>query len=105
MIGKEVVTMHKLSLALLTVSMASGAGILSAEPPAAPTGLKVLSSGVAPSVSGQWQQSGSMSVTRLNFTSTILGGQVLVTGGDSLGPTILASAEMYNPNTRRWSLI
>src|SRR5262249_44346616 len=54
-------------------------------------------------VSGVWQQAANMSVTRLNFTSTVLGDKVLVAGGDSLGPFIFPSAKIYEARVGTWS--
>jgi N-acetylneuraminic acid mutarotase len=56
---------------------------------------------------GSWSQTGSLNVPRYFHTSTLLAnGQVLVTGGcDSKNcATETASAEIYDPGTRTWSL-
>ncbi len=54
---------------------------------------------------GTFSSAGSMATTRAGYTATLLpDGQVLIAGGDSveanfeaLGPTLLASAELYLP--------
>ena len=53
--------------------------------------------------SGNWSNTGSMSVARYYHTATILAsGQVLVTGGAN-DTAILSSAELYNPSTGKWT--
>lgn len=58
----------------------------------------------------RWMLSGSLKVARHDHTATVLtDGRVLVTGGSNCrsncGPSdILASAELYDPSTGRWSL-
>jgi Kelch motif protein len=56
---------------------------------------------------GTFQKTGSMNVARVSHTATLLAnGQVLVAGGDNstLGSSPLASAELYNPATGKWTL-
>jgi N-terminal glycosyl-hydrolase-114-associated domain/Galactose oxidase, central domain/Kelch motif len=51
-----------------------------------------------------WASAGNMTTARANHTATLLNdGTVLVAGG-SIGATVLASAEIYNPNTNSWTL-
>ncbi len=55
---------------------------------------------------GTFQKTGSMNVSRVSHTATLLpNGQVLVAGGDNstLGGSPLASAELYNPATGKWT--
>ncbi len=53
---------------------------------------------------GQWSQTGSMSVARVYHLATLLSnGQVLVAGGQDSNGNALASAELYNPGTGKWS--
>jgi N-acetylneuraminic acid mutarotase len=57
--------------------------------------------------SGTWTLTGSMHVAREDSTATLLqSGQVLVVGGYNTTSTIniLASAELYNPATGKWTL-
>jgi hypothetical protein len=57
--------------------------------------------------SGNFQRTGGMNVARDSHTSTLLSnGQVLVAGGNNspFGAGYLASAELYNPATGRWTL-
>jgi hypothetical protein len=55
-----------------------------------------------------FNKTGSMNVARIGHSATLLAnGQVLVTGGwngSDLSPTVLASAELYDPATGKWSL-
>jgi N-acetylneuraminic acid mutarotase len=57
---------------------------------------------------GTWTTTGSMHAARIYETANLLGnGQVLVAGGYNTTPTainILASAELYNPATGKWTL-
>jgi N-acetylneuraminic acid mutarotase len=57
---------------------------------------------------GTWTTTGSLHEPRIYHTMTLLPtGQVLVAGGYNVSPTainILASAELYNPATGRWTL-
>jgi N-acetylneuraminic acid mutarotase len=58
-------------------------------------------------VKGTWTSTGSLHTARLYDTMTLLqSGQVLVTGGYNTTSTIniLASAELYNPATGKWTL-
>jgi hypothetical protein len=55
---------------------------------------------------GQFTQTGSMADPRSHFTATLLlNGRVLVVGGDSLTSTtgLLATAEIYDPGTGKWT--
>ncbi len=55
---------------------------------------------------GTFQKTGSMNVPRVSHTATLLpNGQVLVAGGDNstIGGSPLASAELYNPATGKWT--
>jgi hypothetical protein len=61
--------------------------------------------------SGTWSSAGAMNATRQYHTATLLtDGRVLATGGLATTPnpgsvtTWLASAEIYNPNTRQWTV-
>jgi N-acetylneuraminic acid mutarotase len=58
-------------------------------------------------VKDRWTSAGSMSETRIDHTATLLpSGKVLVAGGLVMpypGPS-LASAELYDPSTNRWSM-
>ena len=55
--------------------------------------------------SGNWTSVGSLNTPRSGHTATLLiDGQVLVAGGENSNGTILATAELYNPNTGEWSL-
>jgi N-acetylneuraminic acid mutarotase len=54
----------------------------------------------------RWKSAGTMATTRLDHTATLLrNGKVLVVGGldASFPSTTLASTELYDPNTNRWS--
>jgi N-acetylneuraminic acid mutarotase len=57
---------------------------------------------------GRWTATGQMSVARASHTATELSnGQVLVAGGESGqsdGDRVLASAEVYDPRTGRWTV-
>jgi hypothetical protein len=58
--------------------------------------------------SGKWTLTGAMVVPRTGHTATLLpNGQVLVAGGipsiDSIYPSPMANAELYNPATNRWT--
>ena len=53
-----------------------------------------------------WTQTGSLATARDNHTATLLGdtdGKVLVAGGYGQETGFLASAELYDPTTERWS--
>jgi hypothetical protein len=56
---------------------------------------------------GTWSTTGSMNVGRVTVAGLLQNGQVLVAGGYSysglVGYTLLASAELYNPSTGKWS--
>ena len=46
-----------------------------------------------------------MNIARGAFTATLLeNGEVLVTGGGDVNNNLLASAELYNPATGKWTL-
>jgi N-acetylneuraminic acid mutarotase len=56
---------------------------------------------------GKFTPTGSMHFARTQFTATLLpNGKVLVTGGlnSGISGTMLASAELYDPNTGTWSM-
>src|ERR1039458_4965958 len=56
--------------------------------------------------SGTWALTGSLNTARWNHTATLLpNGEVLVTGGWGASGTNdpLASAELYNPATGKWT--
>ena len=56
---------------------------------------------------GKWTSTGSMTIARFNHTATLLSnGKVLVAGGSCsyTSCTALASAELYNPATGKWTL-
>lgn len=56
--------------------------------------------------SDSWSDVGSMSLSRLDHTATLLAsGQVLITGGvnGSSSPKYPATAELYTPSTRSWT--
>jgi hypothetical protein len=58
--------------------------------------------------SGRWTATGSLAEARSAFTATLLGdGTVLVTGGRGAGgdDDSLASVELYDPSTGRWTAI
>ena len=55
--------------------------------------------------SGGFNSTGSMNVARVNHTATLLpNGEVLVAGGDNGISGSLASTELYNPSTGKWTL-
>lgn len=59
-------------------------------------------SGTAPAASWVWRGGGRLNNPRSNHTAALLpDGKVLVAGGADGGP--LASAELYDPATNRWS--
>jgi hypothetical protein len=57
---------------------------------------------------GAWSVTGSLTTPRAAYTSTLLrNGKVLVVGGyagSPLSPTLLSSAELYDPQAETWSL-
>jgi hypothetical protein len=54
---------------------------------------------------GNWTSTGALNTPRSGHTATLLlDGQVLVAGGQSSNGTIVATAELYNPNTGEWTL-
>jgi N-acetylneuraminic acid mutarotase len=61
-----------------------------------------------PPASGTFVFTGSLNVARYNHTATLLpSGEVLVAGGEggtAAALTWLASAELYDPKTRKWTL-
>jgi hypothetical protein len=60
-----------------------------------------------PPASGTFAYTGSLNVARYNHTATLLpSGEVLVVGGIGVNGvyTSLASAELYNPQTGKWTL-
>lgn len=61
-------------------------------------------SGAFAQASGAWTLTGGLNTPREGHTATLLpNGQVLVAGGE--GATgVLASAELYNPATRHWTM-
>ena len=46
-----------------------------------------------------------MSVKRVNATSGVVCGRLVVVGGEDDGDTPLSSGEMYDPRTNRWQPI
>jgi Kelch motif/Galactose oxidase, central domain len=56
---------------------------------------------------GKWTLMGSMTVPRIGHDAVLLqNGQVLVAGGanaSTMGCTVLATAELYNPSTGTWT--
>jgi len=53
---------------------------------------------------GKWTFTGSMKISRLYHTATLLAnGEVLVAGGRTYAPGPLAEAELYNPSTGAWT--
>ena len=55
--------------------------------------------------SGNWSNTGSMNVARIDHTATLLAnGEVLVAGGDNNTDGYLSSTELYNPSTGKWTL-
>src|SRR6516164_4563442 len=53
---------------------------------------------------GVWTPTGSMATGRDNSAAVVLAnGKVLVEGGLGSGAAILASAELYDPSTAKWS--
>ncbi len=53
---------------------------------------------------GKWTTTGSMNISRLYHTATLLAnGEVLVAGGRTYAPGPLAEAELYNPSTGAWT--
>jgi hypothetical protein len=67
----------------------------------------LIASAATPAPSASFSKTGSMNFTRDSHTATLLAnGQVLVTGGDNFTPGqgFLASAELYNPATGKWTL-
>jgi lysophospholipase L1-like esterase len=57
---------------------------------------------------GTWSATGSMAVPRILHTATLLetgvdAGKVLVTGGENAPNESVASAELYDPSTGKWS--
>jgi N-acetylneuraminic acid mutarotase len=60
---------------------------------------------------GRWTRTASMHVPRTEYTTTVLtNGRILVVGGgvavgeEEQPPPITATAEIYNPTTRQWTL-
>ena len=53
---------------------------------------------------GTWSATGSMTAARSGHTATLLAnGQVLVAGGYDVGPSLVASAELYDPGSGTWT--
>src|SRR6266480_1328914 len=68
-------------------------------------GLVTIAATPALSGSGTFNNTGSMNVARVNHTATLLpNGEVLVSGGFNATSGYLASAELYNPSTGKWTL-
>jgi hypothetical protein len=67
-----------------------------------------LAAQAATATSGTFAYTGSLNVARYNHTATLLpSGEVLVAGGEggtAAALTWLASAELYNPKTGKWTL-
>ena len=74
------------------------------------TGLAVLLLGTLTALpvraaSGTWTLTGSLNVTQISHTMTLLSnGQVLVAGGEDGNGTTIATAELYDPATGTWTL-
>lgn len=67
-------------------------------PLATPTPLSV------PTAAGTWTATGEMVMSRYDHTATLLAdGRVLVAGGRGSNDDVLASAELYDPETGSWS--
>jgi hypothetical protein len=56
---------------------------------------------------GKWSASGNLNTSRLEHTATLLAnGNVLIAGGNNVtnnATTVLASAELYNPASGKWT--
>jgi hypothetical protein len=64
----------------------------------------LLASTAIPALAASFNKTGSMNAARESHTATLLAnGNVLVTGGDNYTDGFLASAELYNPATGRWT--
>src|SRR5215469_2682000 len=65
----------------------------------------LVASTAIPALAASFNKTGSMNSAREYHTATLLAnGQVLVTGGDNFTQGFLASAELYNPATGKWTL-
>ena len=68
-------------------------------------GLVAISATPALAGSGEFNNTGSMNVARIDHTATLLSnGEVLVAGGNNNTDGYLSSAELYNPSTGKWTL-
>ncbi len=68
-------------------------------------GLGTIAATSALAGSGGFNSTGSMNVARVDHTATRLAnGEVLVAGGRNITSGYLASAELYNPATGKWTL-
>src|SRR6516165_7604405 len=69
------------------------------------TGLLGISADKAFAASGTFAFTGSLNTARYDHTATLLAnGEVLVTGGLGANFAILASAEIYNPTSGKWTV-
>lgn len=66
--------------------------------------LGLVASTAIPALAASFNKTGSMNAPRQYHTATLLAnGEVLVTGGDNFTDGFLASAELYNPATGKWT--
>jgi hypothetical protein len=64
----------------------------------------LVASTAIPALAAGFNKTGSMNAARESHTATLLAnGNVLVTGGDNFTDGFLASAELYNPATGKWT--
>jgi len=64
----------------------------------------LVASTAIPALAASFNKTGSMNAARQYHTATLLAnGEVLVTGGDNFTDGFLASAELYNPATGKWT--
>ena len=57
-----------------------------------------------PAAAATWAPTGPVTTSRVHHTATLLpNGNVLVTGGENINGSTVASAEIYNPITNTWS--
>jgi WD40 repeat protein len=93
------------SVALTARASADGVEIaVTLEERPAPSGGPTISGPDLSPGSGFWTATGSMVTPRSGHTATLLpSGKVLVAGGESAN-VAMASAELYDPNTRTWTV-